>query len=315
MRLQPVFNNLTSGSRLMMLVIVVLLCGILSVSFSYLISIAIWGKSVFFDAGNPETLNLDFLRFTQMINQVGIFLIPPVIFAWLSYKSPAAFLGFIKPDSKHLIAAIVLIIVAGPFTGFLVSLNEGLQLPDQLSGITDWMRSSEDVAAKLTNRFLEAPGTVSLIINIIMIGLLPAIGEELLFRSSLIGIFKRMFKGIHLPVIISAFIFSALHLQFFGFLPRFMLGLVFGYLYVWSGSIWIPVTAHFINNTSVVIASYLYNQGLISIDVNEMGNSDSALWIGLSTLSVFLILIWVYSTRRKTSEICQHPQSNIFNGF
>ncbi|PKO96351.1 MAG: hypothetical protein CVU14_11125, partial [Bacteroidetes bacterium HGW-Bacteroidetes-9] len=67
MRLQPVFNNLTSGSRLMMLVIVVLLCGILSVSFSYLISIAIWGKSVFFDAGNPETLNLDFLRFTQMI--------------------------------------------------------------------------------------------------------------------------------------------------------------------------------------------------------------------------------------------------------
>lgn len=299
----------------MLLVIVVLLCGILSVSFSYLISIAVWGKGVFFEAGNPETLNLAFLRFTQMINQVGIFLIPPVIFAWLSYKSPAAFLGFRKPDGKHLIAAIVLIMVAGPFTGFLATLNEGLQLPEQLSGIADWMRSSEDVAAKLTNRFLEAPGTGSLVINIIMIGLLPAIGEELLFRSSLIGIFKRMFKSIHLPVIISAFIFSALHLQFFGFLPRFMLGLVFGYLFVWTGSIWIPVTAHFINNTSVVIASYLYNQGLISIDVNEMGNSDSALWIGLSTLSVLLVLKWVYVTRRKSSEISQHPQSNIFNRF
>lgn len=302
MRLQPLFRDLSSGSRLLLLVISVLLCGILSLSLTYLFSILIWGRDVFITSGNPNEMNLGFMRFTQMLNQLGFFLLPPLLFAWLSERSALGFLGFNKPKNIHLLATVLLIMVAGPFVGILTEWNEILRLPAQLSGIEDWMRSSEEAATRLTRRFLDATGASTLAVNLVMIGLLPALGEELLFRSALIGIFKKAFRGIHLPVLISAFIFSALHLQFFGFIPRFLLGLAFGYLFVWSGSIWIPVTAHFINNASVVIASFLYNKGISKVAPDDLGTSGSGLWIILSAAACSLILFWVHMTRVKAVE-------------
>lgn len=307
MRLQPLFRDLSSGSRLLLLVISVLLCGILSLSLTYLFSIFIWGRDVFITSGDPDEMNLGFMRFTQMLNQLGFFLLPPLLFAWLSERSALGFLGFIKPKYFHLLATLLLILVAGPFIGILSEWNEMLKLPALFSGIEDWMRSSEETATRLTSRFLDAPDVSTLAVNLVMIGLLPALGEELLFRSALIGIFKKAFTGIHWPVIISAFIFSALHLQFFGFLPRFLLGLAFGYLFVWSGSVWIPVTAHFINNVSVVIASFLYNKGISTVAPDDLGTSGSGLWIVLSAMACSLVLFWVYKTRVKAVEL---PESN-----
>jgi len=293
-----------------MLVLVILLCGILSLSVSYLLSVFVWGKSVLDETGDPEMMNLGFMRLTQMLNQVGFFLIPPFLFAFLSERFPVSFLGFNKPRIIHIVAALLLLLAAGPLTGYLTEWNERLILPPQLSGLANWMRTSEDTALKLTNRLLNAPGATSLIVNIIMIGLLPSLGEELLFRSALIGIFRKIFRGIHLPVIISAFLFSALHLQFFGFLPRFMLGLLFGYLFVWSGSVWIPVIAHFINNSSVVIASYLYNNGISAIPADEVGTVSSGAGVVLSTVAVVLILFWVYYTRKCSPELSPGQQEN-----
>ena len=302
MRLQPLFRDISSGSRLLLLVFTILLCGIFSLSLTYLISIIVWGSDVFVTSGDPDEMNLGFMRFTQMLNQLGFFLLPPLLFAWLSERSALGFLGFIKPKNIHLLATLLLILVAGPVIGILSEWNEMLRLPAQLSGIEEWMQSSEETATRLTSRFLDAPGISTLAINLVMIGLLPALGEELLFRSALIGIFKKAFRGIHLPVFISAFIFSALHMQFFGFLPRFLLGLAFGYLFVWSGSVWIPVLAHFINNASVVIASFLYNKGLSSVAAEDLGTSGSGLWIIASTVACFMILYWFYLTRVRAVE-------------
>jgi len=297
MRLQPLFRDLSSGSRLLLLVLIVLLCGIFSLSISYLIAVMIWGHDIFLTSGDPDLMNLSLMRLTQMLNQLGFFLIPPFLFAWLSEQKPYDFLGFSKAKPLHLLAAALLILVAGPIIGYVSAWNEGLRLPPQLAGIGEWMRSSEDTAARLTGRFLEAPGTPALLLNLVMIGLLPSLGEELLFRSALIGLFRKMFRGIHIPVILSAIIFSTLHLQFFGFVPRFLLGLAFGYLFVWSGSIWIPITAHFINNTSVVIASYLFNKGVSPVPPDDFGNSDSLTWIAFSAIACLLILFLVYRSR------------------
>ncbi|MFH1121255.1 MAG: CPBP family intramembrane glutamic endopeptidase [Bacteroidota bacterium] len=310
MRLQPVFRDLTSGSRLLMLVLVILLCGILSLSFSYLLSILLWGESVLAGAGDPEIMNLGFIRLTQMLNQMGFFLLPPVLYALLCEQNPFSFLGLNKPRFIHIIAALLILLAAGPFTGYLTEWNERLILPSQLSRLSEWMRSSEETASKLTNRLLDEPGTSSLITNIIMIGLLPALGEELLFRSALIGLSRKIFRGIHLPVIISALLFSALHLQFFGFLPRFMLGLLFGYLLVWSGSVWIPIVAHFVNNTSVVIASFLFNKGISSIPADEMGTVSSGPGVILSATAILIIMFWVYYTRKKTPVMSDGIQEN-----
>ncbi|MBK6965053.1 MAG: CPBP family intramembrane metalloprotease [Bacteroidales bacterium] len=297
MRLQPIFRDLSSGSRFLLLVLVVLLSGILSLSLTYLFSLLFWGRDVFSSSGDPDSMNLVFMRFTQMFNQLGFFLLPPFLFAWLSEQSPYGFLGFTRPKNIHLLASILLIMVAGPFTGVLTEWNEMLRLPAQLSGIEEWIRSSEVRAARLTERIMNAPGVSTLAVNLVMIGLLTAMGEELLFRSALIGVFRKVFRGFHLPVIISAFVFSALHLQFFGFLPRFMLGLAFGYLFVWSGSVWVPITAHFINNASIVVASFLYNRGISSVAAEELGTSGSGLWIGSSVVACLVIMIWVYRTR------------------
>ena len=297
MRLQPFFRDLSSGSRFLLLVLVVLLSGILSVSLTYLISILFWGRDVIASSGNPDLMNLGFLRFTQIFNQLGFFLLPPILFAWLSEQLPGGFLGFTRPKTIHLLAAVLLIMVIGPLTGVLTEWNEMLTLPEQLSGLEDWIRISENKAARLTERLLNDPGVTTLAVNLLMIGLLTALGEELLFRSALIGIFRKVFRGIHWPVIISAFIFSALHFQFYGFLPRFMLGLAFGYLFVWSGSVWVPVTAHFVNNAGIVVASFLFNRGVSPVAPEDLGTSGSGLWIGLSVVACLLIMIWVYRTR------------------
>ncbi len=302
MRLQPLFRDLSSGSRLLLLVFTILLCGIFSLSLTYLISVLVWGSEVFTTSGDPGEMNLGFMRFSQMLNQLGFFLLPPLLFALLSERSVSGFLGFFNPKKVHLLATLLLILVAGPFIGFLTVWNETLRLPAQLSGIEEWMKSQEEMATLLTERFLNAPGFSTLAINLVMIGLLPALGEELLFRSSFIGILKKMFHGIHLPVLISAFIFSALHMQFFGFLPRFFLGLAFGYLFVWSGSVWIPVLAHFINNASVVIVSFLNTRKLTNVAAEDLGRSGSGLWIVASAIACLMILYWVYQTRVKLDE-------------
>jgi membrane protease YdiL (CAAX protease family) len=124
-----------------------------------------------------------------------------------------------------------------------------------------------------------------------MIGIIPAIGEELLFRGVIQRIFTEWTKNIHWGIWISAILFSALHLQFYGFVPRAILGAIFGYLLVWSGNLWLPVLAHFINNTVAVIAYYFYGEGILSVDPDKIGtNSEYHIAIIIS----FLLMVWLF---------------------
>ena len=299
MRLLLSFRGLSPGTQVFLLILIVMFCGIMSLAVAYLLSMAVWGREVLLPAGSPAAMNLNFMRLTQIVNQLGFFVIPPLLLAWISESSPKKFLGFSKPKAIHLLITVALVAAAGPSIGALIEWNERLVLPGWLSGIEHWMRNAENTAAGLTERLLEIKTTGGLVINIVMIGLLPAIGEELLFRSAFIGIFRKICKGIHLPVILSAVIFSALHLQFFGFFPRLMLGIAFGYLFVWSGSIWVPALAHFINNTTVVVASYLFSRGAISVGAEDLGKTDSTAWIVISALTCILLISLVYRTRRE----------------
>jgi membrane protease YdiL (CAAX protease family) len=114
-----------------------------------------------------------------------------------------------------------------------------------------------------------------MLLAVVVIAVLPAIGEELVFR----GIIQReLFRGtnnIHVAIWISAAIFSAIHIQFYGFVPRMLLGALFGYLYYWSGNLWMPIIAHFINNGFTVVAMYLYQQGSVKMDIE---NAEAAPW-------------------------------------
>lgn len=300
MRWPVVLRELSPGGQLFLLLLLLLVCGIFSVSLAYFISLIIWGSATILVPAADEASNLNFVRFFQMANQVGIFLLPPVLLAMLTEAHPSAFLKNTRPRPLHLLLAMLMILTAGPFINLLISWNEAMRLPEFLAGLEHWMRNAEESAARLTNRFLTATGTFDLIVNVVMIGLLPAIGEELLFRSALIGILRKFFKQVHWPVILSSLIFSAFHLQFFGFLPRFVLGLGLGYLFVWSGSVWVPVLAHFVNNITVVLISYLYQHNLISTGIETFGQTSSPFLLTASVILPALTLFLVYRSGKIT---------------
>ena len=128
----------------------------------------------------------------------------------------------------------------------------------------------------------------------LIIALIPAFGEELLFRGLIQkGLFKS-WGNIHLAIWLSAFLFSALHLQFLGFIPRFLIGGLLGYLFFWSGSIWLPILAHFVNNATAVLLSFMINKGVINKELEEIGTQAEQgpmLFICLLSLGLLLYLI------------------------
>lgn len=309
MRAFPVYNHLSPKMQLLLLVGLIITGTLFSIAVAYGISVIIWGPDVLTMVASPEGMNLNFLRTFQMINQVGIFIFPPLFFAWLIDSKGARFLGIRKASVIYFTAAIFIMLVAGPMINFLVEWNSGLKLPESLKSVEQWMRSSEDAASRLTDQFLNTKKTTDLLINLLMIGILPAIGEELLFRSALIGILRKTFRNIHWPVIISALVFSAFHLQFYGFFPRFVLGLMLGYLFVYSGSVWVPALAHLVNNGTVVVVSWLVANNYVAGKPEDLSGFNSMWAILISTLLTLLILLLIYRTHKKSTLMVDEIQS------
>ncbi|HEY9533275.1 MAG TPA: CPBP family intramembrane glutamic endopeptidase, partial [Mucilaginibacter sp.] len=160
-------------------------------------------------------------------------------------------------------------LVSAPLIEALANINQKLQLPDFLAGLQRWMRDTEDQAQKLTAILLQMKSVSSLIFKLLVVGLLTAIVEEFMFRGCIQTILLKWSKNSHIAVWVAAALFSAFHLEFFGFLPRLMLGVLFGYFVMWSGSIWTSVWAHFINNGTVVIGYYLYQNKMISVNPDD----------------------------------------------
>ena len=192
-----------------------------------------------------------------------------------------------------------------PFLSWLIELNESMVFPDFLSELERWMRASERKAKLLTKAFLTFDGFGSLLYVMLIVAVVPAIGEELLFRGVLQKIMISWTKNPHLGIWISAFLFSALHLQFFGFFPRMMLGILFGYIFLWSNSLWLPILGHFINNGTVVIASYYYPELINDADFSLFGDENTTIVASLFSLFfaiVTLFLIWKINPTNKTTK-------------
>jgi len=156
-----------------------------------------------------------------------------------------------------------------------------------------------------------AVATISgLALNIIMVGVIPAIGEELFFRGVLQKNLIKITNNAHLGIIISAFIFSAVHMQFYGFLPRMLLGMVLGYVFFWSGSIWASIAVHFIYNTMAVIGYYLVYVGKLSKETLEAGSTSSNL-MPYTVMSTFLFFYACYVFYKKSADNTEKVKTNI----
>lgn len=307
---EPVFSKISPGGQVLLLIALVLAGTIFSIVAAYGISMLVWGKEFVTQAASGQIISLGFLRTFQIINQIGIFIFPPIAFAWLISERPLSFLGISKPRAGQMILAIIAVLSIAPVINVLVQWNEGLSLPHMFRGIENWMRNTEENAARLTENFLNAGNPADLALNLLMIGILPALGEELLFRPAFIGVLKKMFRNVHWPVMISAIVFSAFHLQFFGFFPRLVLGILMGYLYVWSGSLWVPALAHFVNNSVVVVVSWLFQNQYVEKNLTDLEGAGSWPYVAISVVLTALVMTGVYISGKRGRDMETNPEIN-----
>jgi uncharacterized protein len=254
------------------------------------------------DYSSPNSIN--FLKYLQLLQSIGLFVVPPFMIAYFIQPNGIDYLHLNKkarPSSFYMV--ILLMIASIPVINFMADINSRLILPHFMVGIEDWMKDTEKTAEKLTDAFLQVKTSSQLLYNILIIAIVPAIGEELTFR----GIFQRFFidwvKNKHWGIFLSAALFSFIHFQFYGFLPRLLLGMLFGYMLVWSGSLWLPILAHFINNVTVVIILWFAQSYSTPGKLENLGaKSNEILWVISCGLIVAFLLVKIYKDERVKSE-------------
>ena len=254
-----------------------------------------------------QPLSVTALKWVQFFQSTAMFLLPPLCMAYLWSQEPMKWLKVSEFQSfKFSGIAILLMLVALPAINLLSYWNQQMAFPAFLEPLEQWMKASEESAKVLTEQFMHATTFGGLIINLLLMAVLPAIGEELTFR----GVLQRLFTSRliassphrlipHTAIWCSAILFSAIHLQFYGFIPRMLMGALFGYMLVWTGSLWIPILMHFTNNAVAVILYFIALRADWDMDkVDAIGTNDT-LWLGV--VSMVITIVGIYAFRRSTT--------------
>jgi membrane protease YdiL (CAAX protease family) len=254
------------------------------------------------DMTNPE--NVPVLKFLQITQSLSMFVIPPVVFGWFMIRDPWEYLNVNKyPERRLVVTVLFLAVLILPVLNLLSLWNQQMKLPGFLSGIEDWMKRTEEQAGDLTEAFLTVNTFPGYLVNLLMVVLIPAFGEEFFFRGVLQKVFQRWLRNPHVAIILVGVIFSAFHLQFFGFLPRLVLGILFGYLFYWSGNIWYPVIAHFINNFLPVSLTYFFRDQFDPADLEQVGTGpDAWLWAIPALFLCLAAMGYFYKVSREAKE-------------
>ena len=240
------------------------------------------------------------LKIGQGISSVMMFVVPPIVYYLITRKErPMQALGFRKISPVWLVfVGIALMFVSLPVTNQLTTWNEAMKLGGMFSRLEEWMKSLEEAAQATTERMLNASSIGDLLLNLLIIALIPAVGEELTFRGVLQQSLTRHMKNPHVAIWLSAAIFSFIHFQFYGFLPRMFLGVLLGYMFHITGSLWTSIAMHFVNNGTAVMLYYLNNKGILDVDVEHFGALENPWFVGLSAVVTAGLIAWSWREGR-----------------
>lgn len=252
---------------------------------------------------NPNTIIL--LKLFQAVSVVLLFVFPALLFTIFWTQKGVSYLGITtKPAFITLLIAGAGMLLAMPFINWLSEVNQHMKLPEIFSGIETWMKQSEEKAGLLTEAFTKGTSVGVLLLNLFVIAFMAALSEELFFRGVLQKVIVECTRNKHLGVWFSAIIFSAFHMQFYGFIPRMLMGAFLGYLFLWSGSLWPGILAHFVNNGMAVLLIWLSNRGVISPDVDKVGNQPGeGIYVLVSAVMVVISLVAVYLIEQKRKNV------------
>lgn len=255
------------------------------------------------DAMNPT--NHPEMRVPLLIMQgvgsfVGFILLPWLLIKKLYQGELKSFVATKTDQFLILAAAFITIFFMGVNAPF-IEWNQNLSLPESMSEIETALRSMEDTLAKTSKFITEFDGVGQLLLGIFVVAVIPGIGEELVFRGLVQNHVFRWSQNIHVAIWVSALLFSLFHLQFYGLIPRMFLGVLFGYLYYFSGNIIYPMVAHFVNNGFTLVMLYLYNKGELDYNIEE---ADVLPWYQvLASGIITFLLIYIFKKRAYNAKL------------
>lgn len=256
---------------------------------------ALGGDLALLSQSAPDKEGIVVLKVLQIIMSLGLFFVPYLLFRY--YTADKVYtLNWSMKLSIPLIIAAITTILALPAINYLAEWNSNLTLPDGLGFLENWIRNREADAEQLIEKFLVMDGYADLFFNLVLIAVIPAIGEELFFRGAVQPVMIKWFKNIHVAIWLTAFVFSFIHMQFLGFIPRLMIGAVFGYMAHWSGSLLLPMIGHLFNNGLAVLLVWFIGIEEIDSSAETLGANEGE-WI-IVLLSVTIVSFGLFVIRR-----------------
>ena len=256
-----------------------------------LIAIAFYpGSEVDFNVALQAPLKHPEIKMSLLIMQavgavIGMVVIP-FYFLRLQRRNLADL--FNTPYLQPAFIIAILVVVFMGFNSVFIKWNQQVDLP---YWIEDWAKPMEEKFAELTTFMTTYESTAQLVFAFVVIAILPAIGEEIIFRGMIQNDLMRATRNAHISIWFAAFLFSAMHFQFYGFVPRMLLGALFGYLYFWSRNLWMPVLAHFVNNGFTLVSLYLFQKGSIKVDIEKVEPGLTPVIIS-TVLAGFLLYVY-----------------------
>jgi len=227
----------------------------------------------------------------QALSSIGGFIAGPLLYLYAFEKNPRnLFRSSLTVTGRTVWLAFLIVISFMGVNAVVIQWNAQLELPEFMSRFEQWAIENELQAERLTDTLTSMPSLGHFFAAFFVIAIIPGIGEELLFRGLIQNKLYAGLRNIHWAIWITGFLFGAIHGQLYGLFPRMFLGVLFGYLYYWSGSLLIPILAHFFNNGFTLIMIYFYRKNMIGYDIEDAANIPFE--VVFASLVVTTILIW-----------------------
>ena len=215
-----------------------------------------------------ENMRTPFLIMQGTAAVTGFFLLPWLLLKFF-YKGQLADFSSVKVKSQLVVITVFIALFFMGVNAPFIEWNQNIVFPEALSGLEEKLKALEDTLAKTSEFITNFDNTGQLLLGLVVVAIIPGIGEEFVFRGLIQNHVYGISKNIHVAIWVSALLFSLFHMQFYGLVPRMLLGALFGYLYYFSGNIIYPIIAHFFNNGFTLVMLYLFQQNMVEYNIED----------------------------------------------